>query len=131
MAIKYPNYVMLKMTTYGTLDHLEGSDTQQRYKEAGGELVTKQLKYREVFRNEFNYRHQVDNNKNRQYLPISVERTWATKYWYERCHSYFLELIEVDPNYLWEYLVDRVDVEPQLDFRRQLGWEMVENTLDE
>ena len=87
MAIKYPNYVMLKMTTYGTLDHLEGSDTQQRYKEAGGELVTKQLKYREVFRNDFNYRHQVYNNNNCRYSPISVERTWATKYWSERCHA--------------------------------------------
>ena len=29
------------------------------------------------------------------------------------------------------YLVNEVDVEPQLDFRHQLGWEMVDNTLDE
>ena len=41
MAIKDPNCVMLMMTTYGTLEHLEGSDTQRRYKGAGGELVTK------------------------------------------------------------------------------------------
>ena len=40
-------------------------------------------------------------------------------------------LTEVNVNYLQGYLVDRVDVEPQSDFRRQLGWEMVENTLDE
>ena len=36
MSIKEPDYVMLMMTTYGTLEHLEGSDTQQRYKGGGG-----------------------------------------------------------------------------------------------
>ena len=41
MAIKDPDYVMLMMTYYGTLEHLERSDTQRRYKGAGGELVTK------------------------------------------------------------------------------------------
>ena len=41
MTIKEPNYVMLMMTTYGTLENLEGSDTHRRYKGAGGELVTK------------------------------------------------------------------------------------------
>ena len=28
------------------------------------------------------------------------------------------------------YLVDAANVEPQLDFWRQFGWKMVENTLD-
>ena len=41
MDINKPNYVILMMTTYGTLDHLEGSDTHRRYKVAGGELVNK------------------------------------------------------------------------------------------
>ena len=41
MAIKETNYVMLMMTTYGTLDHLEFSDTHRRYRGAGRELVTK------------------------------------------------------------------------------------------
>ena len=36
MAISEPDYVVLMMTTYGTLEHLKGSDTQQRYKGAGG-----------------------------------------------------------------------------------------------
>ena len=39
--IKEPDYVMLMMTTYGTLEHLEGSDTQRRYKVTGGYLVAK------------------------------------------------------------------------------------------
>ena len=57
MAIKEPDYVMLMMTTHGTLEHLEGSGTQKRYKVAGGELVTKQFNCREVFRNHFNYKN--------------------------------------------------------------------------
>ena len=54
MAINEPDYVMLMMTTYGTLEHLDGSDTYRRYKGAGGELATKRLNYREVFGNHFN-----------------------------------------------------------------------------
>ena len=45
MDINYPNYVMLMMKTYGTLEHLEGSDTHRRYKGEGGGLVTKQFSF--------------------------------------------------------------------------------------
>ena len=100
MAIKEPKYVTLMMKKYGMLEHLEGSDTQRRYKGAGGELATKRFNYREVFGNHFNYRHQVDNNKNWHHSPISVERNWATNYWPGRCHAYFLALTEVNANYL-------------------------------
>ena len=85
--------VMLMMTTYGTLENLEGSDTQQRYKGEGGDLMTKQFNYLEVFGNHFNYRYQVDDNKNWRHSHISVERTWYTKYWTDWCHAYFLALI--------------------------------------
>ena len=64
------------MTTYRTLEYLEGLDTQRRYKGAGGELVTKQFNYCEVFENNFNYRHQIDDNNNWRHSPISVEITW-------------------------------------------------------
>ena len=36
MDIKDPNYTMLMMPTYGTLDNLEGLGTHRRYKGAGG-----------------------------------------------------------------------------------------------
>ena len=72
MTKKEPDYMMLMMTTYGMLDHLEELDTKQRYKGVGRELATKQFNYLEVFGNHFNYRHQVDNNKYRHHSPISV-----------------------------------------------------------
>ena len=77
MDVKEPNYVLLIMTTYRTLQHLQGFDTQRRYKGEGGQLVTKQFNYREVFVNHFNYRHQVDKNNNQHHSHISVESTWA------------------------------------------------------
>ena len=87
MGIKDPKYVILMMKTYGMLEHLEGSYTHHSYKGTGGELVTKQLNYCEVFGNHFNYRHQVDDNNNRCHYPISVESTWDKKYRPERCHA--------------------------------------------
>ena len=64
--------MMLMMTTYGMLEHLEGSDTQRRYKGAGGELVTKRFNYCEVFMNNFNYRHKVEDNNSQNNYTISV-----------------------------------------------------------
>ena len=110
---------------------MEGSGIHWRYKGAVGELVTKLFKYREVFGNHFNYRYQIDDNNNWNHYHISVERTWVTTCWPDRCHAYSLVLTEVNENYLRGYLVDGVDVKPQLVFRQHLGWEMVEKTLDE
>ena len=93
--------------------------------------MTKLLNYCEVFSNHFNYRHQVYDNKNWRHSHISVEITWDTKYWPDRYHVYFLVLAEFNANYLQGYLVDGVNVEPQLDFWCQLVWEMVENTTNE
>ena len=98
MAINYTKYMMLMITIYGTLENLEGSDTQWRYKGAGEKLVTKRFNYCEVFGKNFNYRHQVDNNNNQCHSTISVERTWATNYWPGWCHEYFLALPEVSAN---------------------------------
>ena len=36
MALKEPDYIMLMMTTYGTLENLEGSEMQWRCKVSGG-----------------------------------------------------------------------------------------------
>ena len=88
------------MTTYDILEHLEDSGTHRRYKGAVGELATNRFNYCEVLSNHFNYRYHVDNNNNRRHYHISVERTWATKYWPDQCHAYFLELKEVNAIYL-------------------------------
>ena len=68
------------------------------------------------------YRNQVEYKNNHRRYPISVERNWATNDCHECCHACLLAITEVNENYLWWYLVDGVNVEPQLDFWRQLLW---------
>ena len=86
-----------------------------------GEVVNKRFNYRDIF-DKFFYRNQVEYKNNHRRYPISVERNWATNYCHECCHACLLALTEVNENYLWWYLVDGVNVEPQLDFWRQLLW---------
>lgn len=103
-------------------------NTQQKYNSGNG--INKQFNYREVFGNHFWYRRQVDDNNNHRHSLNSFKRMWATKYWPDHCHAFFLALMEVNTNYLQEYLVDGKDVKLQLDFWRKLAMEMVKNTLD-
>ena len=93
--------------------------------------MTKSFNYNEVFGNHFCYRQKVNDNKNCHNYPISVKRTWATTYWHDHFHDYFLELAETNSKYLLGYLIDGADIKPQLDFWHQLVWEMVDNTPNE
>ena len=77
-CVKEPDYVMKLMATYGTLDPTD-KRTQRKFKR-GGVIETKEFMYTEVVANHFLYQHQVDDNNNRRHVPISIERTWATKY---------------------------------------------------
>ena len=123
---------MLTMTRYGMLDDLEESDTQCRYKGSGGEVVTKQFNYREVLGNQFRYSHQVDDNTNRRHSPYFCGEELGNNILALTVAMLTSSaLTEVNANYLWGYLVDGVDAEPQLDFRHWLGLEMAENVLDE
>ena len=76
---------MKLMTKYGTL---EPADNRKRRKfKRGGVIETKEFIYTEVVANMFLYQHQVDDNNNRRHAPISIEKTWATKYWTDPCFS--------------------------------------------
>ena len=80
MDFKKTDYVMIMMTSYGTLENLGGLVTQKRYKLSGRELSTKRFNYCEGFSNQFHYRHEVEDNKKFHHCPISVENTWAKTY---------------------------------------------------
>ena len=71
------------------------------------------------------------SHPNWRHSPVSVDRIWAEKYLPDQFHAYSFSLTEVNANYLRVYLVDGVDMEPQLDFRRQFGWDMFDNTIYE
>ena len=80
--MKEPNYVMKIMCKWMTLDDFEGGQTQWDYF-VDNFKTTKTFCYNQPFRMHYKFRHQVDDNNNRQHSPISVERTWATKFWEE------------------------------------------------
>ena len=68
------------MATWMTLEELDGADTRREYKGRYGQSLTRPFKYRQTFGLQFHYRHQVDDHNNRINAPISIERTWATKF---------------------------------------------------
>ena len=90
--MKDPDYVMKIMTTYETLEK------QNKFKR-GGVMEKKEFMDTEVVANHFLYRHYVDDNINRSHAPISIERTWATKYWRDCCFAWYLAVPEVNMNY--------------------------------
>ena len=68
------------MATWMALEELDGADIRWEYKERDGESVARLFKYCQPFGLHFRYCHQVDDHNNRRHAPISIERTWATKF---------------------------------------------------
>ena len=88
-------------------------------------MYTKEFMCTDVFENRFLNRHQVDENNNRRHAPISIEKTWATKYWPDRCFSWYLAVSEVNVNYARPYFQDSSYALPNLEFRRRLAKEIL------
>ena len=76
------------MKTYGTLKPTD-KRTRRKFKR-GGVMETKEFMYTEMVANHFLYQHKVDDNKNRRHAPISIEKTWYTKYWPDICFAWYL-----------------------------------------
>ena len=84
------------MATCMTLEELDGADTRQEYKGWYGESLARLFKYCHLFGLHFRYRHQVDDQNNRRHAHISIERTWATKFWPDRNFAWYLAVTEVN-----------------------------------
>ena len=117
------------MTTWMTLDELEDHPTRREYKGANGQMVVKTFKYQIPFGLHFQYRHQVDNHNNRRHAPISLERTWATKFWPDRNFAWYLAASEVNTALTLGHMQKGGVLLPTLEFRRALAKECMENTI--
>jgi hypothetical protein len=95
-CFKEPDYVMKIMATWMTLDELPEANTRRDYIGRDGQSLVKLFKYRQPFGLHFRYCHQVDDHNNRRHAPISVERTWATKFWPDRNFAWYLAVSEVN-----------------------------------
>ena len=80
MCMKEPNYVMKIMCKWITLYDFEGGQTRRDCL-VDGFKTTNTFCYKQLFGMHYKFRHQVNDNNNLGNLPISVERTWATKFW--------------------------------------------------
>ena len=96
-CMKDPDYLIKLVTTYGTLESTD-KRTRRTFKR-GVVMETKYFIYTEVVANNSLYRHQVDDNSNMRHAPISIEKTWATKYWPASCFAWYLSVSEVNVNY--------------------------------
>ncbi len=89
-GFKEPDYIMMLMGTYGTIERV-GQEQTRTWKSENAEYRTT-FQYPELVHNHFKYRHAVDDNNNRRQAPVSIERTWSTNWW---PHQVFAFLIAI------------------------------------
>ena len=127
-AMKEPDYTMMIMSTYGTLNEMPDGGTARTYKTSDGAMTTKQFKYCEPFYNHFKYRHLVDDHNGKRHSPISIEETWATKWWPLRVFAFLLAVTEVNAKLAYDFFtLDGKDKLPMLSFRKQLSKALIFN----
>ena len=124
MGLKEPPYVMMMMTTYGTLER-SGRMTERSIGPIGNRTKVK-FKYPEVFGNHFKYRHMVDDHNNRRHSPISFEESWATKNWTHRVFSFIIAITEVNTNLAMKTYYGASNT-CQITFRKELSRELIHN----
>ena len=94
--MKETDYVMKIMASWVALDELEGERTRRDFIDSSGTKEMKQFIYQHPFGVHFRYIHQVENQNNWRHAPISLERTWATKFWPDLKFSWYLAVLEVN-----------------------------------
>ena len=128
-CIKYTDYVMNIMASWLTLHELEGAKTRRDFIDRSRTKETKKFKYRNPFGIHFRYRHQVDGHNNQIHAPLSLESTWANKFWPDRNFSWYLAVSEVNTALASGHFQNYGVVQPILDFCRALAIECLENTI--
>ena len=128
--MKEPYYVMKIMVSWMTLDELEGARKRRDFIDSSKAKDTKQLTYGNPFGNNFRYRHQMDDNNNWIHAPISLKRTWATKFCPDRNFSLYLSVSEVSTDLAPGHCKNDMAVQPSLDFWRALAIECLENKIE-
>ena len=100
VAMKEPEYVTMKMTTFGSMQVVQDHKTSHTWTTSNGQGQKtshfKILQYIENFSLYYRNRHQIDNHNHHRHSPISIEKTWGTKTWEHRVFAYLLSTSEVN-----------------------------------
>jgi hypothetical protein len=122
-GMKEENYVMMLMSTYGTLSRVG----EERYRRVGAHQQRISFQYPELVYNHFQYRDAVDSHNARRMAPIALEETWQTKRWANRIFSYLIATTEVNCNNGESAFGETEGTRPQLEFRRLLAKDLIYN----
>lgn len=125
LGFKEPDYVLIMMSTYGTLARM-GAKKNRRVTNSGGSTSTVEVLCPEPVHNHYKYRHAVDDHNNRRQHPISIERTWATNWWPHRVFSFLLSVSEINSLLAWTNIYGN-ERQETLDFRQELSGELINN----
>ena len=108
VAMKEPDYVMMFMTTYGTLAPV--SDKKRHYLVNGVKHV-KTFQYTEVVHNHYQYRDVIHNHNSARMHPISMEETWMTMHWPNCVFCFLLAMTMINVQNAATYFLQK----PKLD----------------
>ena len=107
-AMKEPDYVMMLMSTYGTLTRM--GETKKHYTENGMKKVT-EYKYPEVVFNHYRYQDMIHNHNSFRMHPISPEETWMTVRWPIRVFSFILAVSILNIQSAASYFLNKAKVD--------------------
>jgi hypothetical protein len=123
-ALKDVDYVMSLMSSYGTTERNALHPTERI---VNGAKIS--FHYPEVHSNHFKFRHAVDDHNSKRHAPISLEETWATKYWPNRVFAFILGVTEVNAllGAIHYKIISDADKISQLQFRKELARQLIIN----
>ena len=119
------NYVTKIMSTHGVLTEVSNHETSRALADGS----RKKFKYPEPISRHNYAKHWVDDVNSRRHDPIAINDVWRTKWWPTRQITMFVGVAEVNANNT-RARARGVPAEPQLDFRKNFAWKMIENNLD-
>jgi Transposase IS4 len=126
VCLKEPEYVMMLMSTYGTMERLGEIKTRHFTDDAGTKKI-KTFQYPEVIRNHYEYRDAVDAHNSSRMYPIALEETCKTHRWPMRVFQFLLAITEVNCRLAREKIFDH-EKESQQDFRRLFAKALIDNS---
>ena len=108
VGMKEPDYVMIIMTTYGTL--AEFGDKKEHYMVNGVKHVT-MFRYPEVVYNHYCYHDVIYNHNSFRMHLLSMEETWMTMRWPNRVSCFLLAITMVNVQNAATYFLNKPKME--------------------
>ena len=131
-ALKEPDYVMMMMSTYGSLIVKDMQRDCIRMDKDRKEIA--RFKYTEVVGNHFTYRGAVDDHNGKRHdcgtkNGLCLEDSWITNRWENKVFAFILGITEVNAYLGMKYF--SYQEYTQLEFRKKLAYELLNNTYDD